>query len=155
MLGLMSADVQTAQDRKVDFGVNGHPLYPGTYYDVSLEKQISLLKSLRLKTYRVNVNPDNVTLANPDKFDRLSQLITLAQREGIRILPVINLPPKNYSDENAACRLITQATATCTRIKVAGPATIVLIRIVISPKTGPAVKVLGPRRWAITTILIT
>jgi Glycosyl hydrolase family 53 len=90
-------DAPTAENREVDFGVNGHPLVAGAYYDLSLERQISLLKTLKLRTYRVNVNP-----AQPEKFGRLSQLITLSAHEDIRILPVIVLPPKNYSNENEA-----------------------------------------------------
>ena len=90
-------DVPATQHREVHFGVNGHPLNAGTYSTISLEQQISLLKKLKLRTYRVNVNP-----SYPEKFDRLSDLVTLAQRQDIRILPVIVLPPKNYSDENAA-----------------------------------------------------
>jgi hypothetical protein len=85
------------QHKEVHFGVNGHPLNAGTYSSISLEQQLSLLKKLKLRTYRVNVNP-----SYPENFDRLSDLITLAQREDVRILPVIVLPPNNYFDENAA-----------------------------------------------------
>lgn len=92
-----SLDERRARGKEVDFGVNGHPQVAGTYYDLPLEQQISLLKALGLKTYVVNVNP-----ANPDKFDRLSRLITLAERESVRILQVIVIPASNYSDENAA-----------------------------------------------------
>jgi hypothetical protein len=74
-----AAFAQNTPSRKVDFGANGHPLSVGTYSEVSLEQQISLLKSLGLRTYRVNVNP-----SYPDKFDRLSELISLAQHENIR-----------------------------------------------------------------------
>jgi hypothetical protein len=88
---------QPTRNRRVDFGAHGHPLNPGTYSTLSLEQQLSLLKQLGLTTYRVNVNP-----AHPEKFDRLSELVTLAQREEIRILPVVILPPAQFSDENAA-----------------------------------------------------
>jgi hypothetical protein len=97
LIATFSVGAQTAQSREVDFGVNGHPLNAGSYYDVSLEQQISLRKTLGLTTYRLNVNP-----AHTENFTRLSQLTSLAERENIRILPVIVLPPKQYSDENAA-----------------------------------------------------
>ncbi len=97
VLLFLSAVSSNAQNREVDFGVNGHPLNPGSYAEVSLEKQISALKTIGFTTYRVNINP-----AHSDKFDRISELISLANREHIRILPVIVLPPKQYSDESAA-----------------------------------------------------
>jgi hypothetical protein len=96
-LVLASATAQTARDREVDFGVNGHSLAAGPYSDMPLDQQISLLHSLGLKTYRVNVNP-----THQDKFARLAQLIALAAHENIRILPVVVLPPKQYTDENTA-----------------------------------------------------
>ena len=82
--------------RKVDFGVNGHPLNDGSYAG-SLEKQIAELKMLGLTTYRVNVNP-----AFADKYERLSQLIAIAKQQGIQILPTIVIKAKDYSDEHAA-----------------------------------------------------
>jgi hypothetical protein len=97
ILALTSATAQTRRDREVDFGVNGHSLAAGPYSDMPLERQISLLQSFGLKTYRVNVNP-----THPDKFARLAQLIAIAAHENIRILPVVVLPPKQYSDENTA-----------------------------------------------------
>lgn len=108
---------QPPQQRKVDFGVNGHPLNRGSYDSMSLEQQLSLVKALGLTTYRVNVNP-----AYPDKFARLSELVNLAQREGVRILPVIVILPKSYSAEDVAyqdakaavSRLVTQFDARIT-----------------------------------------
>jgi hypothetical protein len=82
---------------KVDFGVNGHPLVAGAYTDISLEKQIALLRALGLRTYRVNINPSHT-----NKFKRLSQLLILARRNDIRILPNVILPPQQYSDESSA-----------------------------------------------------
>ena len=94
---LHAAFAQNTPSKKVEFGANGHPLSVGTYSEVSLEQQISLLKSLGPRTYRVNVNP-----SYPDKFDRLSELISLAPHENIRILLVIVLPAKQYSEESTA-----------------------------------------------------
>lgn len=85
------------KDRRVRFGVNGHPLNSGSYDQMSLEQQLSLLKSNGLRTYRVNVDPEHT-----QKFGRLAQLTTLAQRDGIRILPVVIIPPRQYSDEGEA-----------------------------------------------------
>lgn len=96
LIAAVSANAQT-QNREVDFGVNGHPLNAGSYSNLPLEQQVSLLKTLGFKTYRVNINP-----AHTEKFARLSELILLAEREHIRVLPVIILPPKQYSDENTA-----------------------------------------------------
>ncbi len=97
LIAAISAAAQSAPPRKVDFGINGHPLNRGSYSNVPPEQQIALLKTLHLTTYRVNVNPSHT-----DKFARLSQLITMAERENIRILPVLVLPPKQYSDETTA-----------------------------------------------------
>jgi hypothetical protein len=97
LIAAVSVNAQTAQNREVDFGVNGHPLNAGSSYSLPLEQQVSLLKTLGLKTYRVNINP-----AHTEKFARLSELILLAEREHIRVLPVIVLPPNQYSDENTA-----------------------------------------------------
>lgn len=97
LIAAVSVNAQTAQNREVEFGVNGHPLNAGSYYNLSLEQQVSLLKTLGLKTYRVNINP-----AHTEKFGRLSEWILLAERDHIRVLPVIVLPPKQYSDENTA-----------------------------------------------------
>ena len=97
--GLISVQAEAARNRIVAFGVNGHSLSPGTYYRVSLEQQVTLLKALGLTIYRVNVNP-----TVPDKFARLSELITIAQHQGIQIVPVVVISAKNYSDENAAYR---------------------------------------------------
>jgi hypothetical protein len=90
-------DRQLIPERTVDFGVNGHPLNPGTYSNMPLEQQLSLLRTLKLRTYRVNVNP-----SHPETFAKLSELVDLARSEGIRILPVIVLPPKQYSNEDTA-----------------------------------------------------
>lgn len=88
---------QIIPGHKVDFGANGHPLNHGAYSDIPLEQQLSLLKALNLRTYRVNVNP-----SFPNNFARLSQLVDLARAQDIRILPVIVMPASQYSDENAA-----------------------------------------------------
>jgi hypothetical protein len=85
------------EDRKVNFGVNGHPLSSPTYNQLSLERQLELLRTLGFRTYRVNINP---THAN--QFDRLSELTTLASRQEIQVLPVITIPPKQYTDESVA-----------------------------------------------------
>jgi len=110
MLTIASATAQTPRDREVDFGVNGHSLAAGPYSDMPLDRQISLLQSLGLKTYRVNVNP-----THPDKFARLAQLIAIAEHENIRILPVVVLPPKQYSDENTAYNQAKSAMAELAR----------------------------------------
>ena len=94
---LAAAQHFPARGARVEFGINGHPLNAGSYYGLSAERQISLLVGLRLRTYRVNVNP-----LRADKFERLSRLVALADRAGIRILPVINLPAKQYSSGQSA-----------------------------------------------------
>jgi hypothetical protein len=80
----------------VEFGINGHPLVPGTYAE-PLDRQIAQIRGLGLRTYRVNVNPDR-----PDTFDKLSDLVTLAGQQNIRILPVVVLAPKHFVDEDTA-----------------------------------------------------
>lgn len=104
LIAPISAGAQSNRSRDVDFGVNGHPLNPGSYSDMSLEQQVDLVKRLHLRTYRVNINP-----THSDKFARLSQLIVLAQREHIRVLPVIVLPAKQYSDEDSAYHAAREA----------------------------------------------
>ena len=97
MLGMSSGNAQMRPLVRVDFGINGHALVPGAYTDVSLDKQITLLRALGLRTYRVNINPSHA-----DKFARLSRLTFLARRSGIRILPNVILPPQQYKDETSA-----------------------------------------------------
>ncbi len=97
----LAPNVTWAQDAIVphatlDFGVNGHPLNAASY-DGPLEQQISVLKTLGLRAYRVNVNP-----AYPDRFGRLSQLITIARQQDIVILPVVVMNAQKYSSENTA-----------------------------------------------------
>ena len=96
-LNLIWVEAAIAANGKVNFGVNGYPLNPKTGYHESLEQQISQLKMLGLRTYRVYVDP-----AKADRFDRLSQLIAIAQRQRIQILPVLVLKAKNYTSEDAA-----------------------------------------------------
>lgn len=91
---------------KVELGAAGHALVPGAYTKMSLERQIALLQTLGLKTYRINVNPSHT-----NKFARLSRLLDLARQSGIRILPVVILPPKQYSDEASAYHDARQAVA--------------------------------------------
>jgi hypothetical protein len=97
IIGMSSGNAQTRPLARVDFGVSGHALVPGAYTDLSLEKQIALLRALGLRTYRVNINPSHVS-----RFGRLSHLTVLAQRNGIRILPNVILPPQQYSGETSA-----------------------------------------------------
>lgn len=101
---------QTSPPRKVELGVTGHALVPGAYTQLPLERQIALLRALGLRTYRVNVDP-----AHTNKFARLSHLLDLAQQSGIRILPVVILPPKQYSDEASAYHDARQAVAVMAR----------------------------------------
>ena len=75
-LNLIWVEAESAPNGKVNFGVNGYPLNPTTGYHESLEQQISQLKILGLRTYRVYVDP-----AKTDRFDRLSQLIAIAQQQ--------------------------------------------------------------------------
>jgi hypothetical protein len=110
MLGMSSGNAQMRPLVRVDFGINGHALVPGAYTDLSLEKQIALLRALRLRTYRVNINPSHA-----NKFERLSRLTVLARRHGIRILPNVILPPQQYSDETSAYSAARRAMAAMAR----------------------------------------
>ena len=105
LISTSSIGDQSHGGRDVDVGANEHPLNPGSYSDMPLEQQIDLLKRLHLRTYRVNVNP-----THSDKFARLSQLIVLAQRAHIRVLPVIVMSAKQYRDEDSAYRAAREAT---------------------------------------------
>ncbi len=100
------AEAQASRVSKVDFGVAGHPLVPGSYADVPIDRQISRIKALGLKVYRVDVNP-----SRPDKFAQLSHLVAIAERAGIRVLPVVVLSPKQYSDETTAYDTARQSVA--------------------------------------------
>ena len=88
---------ESAPNSRVNFGVNGYPLNPKTGYHESLEQEITQLKTLGLRNFRVYVDP-----AKTDRFDRLSQLIILAQQEDIQILPVLVIKAKNYTSEDSA-----------------------------------------------------
>lgn len=90
-------DQQRTLSRKVGFGANGHPLNHGTYSSMPLEQQLSVVRTLKLGSYRVNVNP-----SYPENFARLSQLVDLAAGMNIRILPVIVLPASQYPNESTA-----------------------------------------------------
>ena len=105
-LNSLHADTQQARPDKVKFGVNGHPLVAGAYSE-PLEDQISQLKSLGLRAYRVNVNPANMT---PEKFERLSRLINLAQQQEIEILITIVIKAQDYSSESDAYDAAKSAT---------------------------------------------
>lgn len=109
-MGISPGLAQTNLPRKVELGVAGHALVPGAYTQLPLERQIALLHALGLRTYRINVNPSHT-----NKFARLSHLLDLAQRSGIRILPVVILPPQQYSDEASAYRAARQAVGTMAR----------------------------------------
>ena len=91
-------------------GVSGHALVPGSYSDLPLERQLALLRALGLRTYRINLNP-----ARTNKIARLSHLLDLAQQGGIRILPVVILPPGQYSDPTTAYQDARQAMAAMAR----------------------------------------
>ena len=101
---------QTASPEKVELGAAGHALVPGAYTKLPLERQITLLHALGLRTYRININP-----AHASKFARLSHLLNLARQNGIRILPVVILPPKQYSDEASAYHAAQLAVAAMAR----------------------------------------
>lgn len=109
-LGMPAAVAQTPLPGKVELGVGGHALVPGAYTKLPLERQIALLRALHLKTYRINVNP-----AHSNKFARLAHLLDLAQQNGIRLLPVVILPPQQFSDESSAYRDARHAVAAMAR----------------------------------------
>ncbi|MGA8441345.1 MAG: cellulase family glycosylhydrolase [Candidatus Sulfotelmatobacter sp.] len=96
----ISIQAQNGPERneQVVFGVNGHPLVAGSYSE-PLERQISQLKALGLRAYRININPTN--MMTPEKMDRLTQLIDLARRQDVRILPtiVIKADPSTIEDQ--------------------------------------------------------
>ncbi len=71
------------------WGVNGHPL--ASYHGVTLEEQVTALKALGVRSYRVDVQ----TL---DQLPRLKKLVDLAEASDVEILPVFT--PK--LDLNAA-----------------------------------------------------
>lgn len=110
VLGISPALAQPTPQGTVELGVSGHALVPGSYSDLPLERQLALLRALGLRTYRINLNP-----ARTSKFARLSHLLDLAQQSGIRILPVVILPPGQYSDQTTAYQDARQAMAVMAR----------------------------------------
>jgi hypothetical protein len=110
ILAMSPSRAQAVPSAAVELGVTGHALVPGAYSRLSLERQIELLRALGLKTYRINVNPSHT-----NKFARLSRLLDLAQQNGVRILPVVILPPKQYSDEASAYHDARQEVAAMAR----------------------------------------
>ena len=102
------ADVQAqanqAASARVIFGVNGHPLVKNTY-EISFDSQISLLKGIGFKTYRVNVSP-----ANPSQSQQLAALTQIAERNNIQILPVIAIKPDRFASEDEAYNVSKKLT---------------------------------------------
>jgi Glycosyl hydrolase catalytic core len=86
------------RNEKVIFGINGHPLVAGAYGE-PLERQISQLKALGLRAYRINISPANMT---PEKMDRLTQLIAIARQQDVQLLPTIVIKADAYTREEEA-----------------------------------------------------
>ncbi len=77
-------------------GVNGHPLNHKVYLSTPVATQASLLKSLGLSYYRVDIGTDlNGTITNESKF---LELATTFQANNLKILPM--LYPHGYEQCN-------------------------------------------------------
>jgi hypothetical protein len=97
------------------WGVNGHPLYPGAYYN-NVRWQMGLLKELQAPWYRVdfNPNPDNSGYFTSSPYaSTATALFAAAADSGVNILPIIiwdsahvrALTPANaYADGVAAAQ---------------------------------------------------
>jgi Domain of unknown function (DUF4214) len=97
------------------WGVNGHPLYPGAYYN-NVRWQMGLLKELQAPWYRVdfNPNPDNSGSFTSSPYASTAMaLFAAAADSGVNILPIIiwdknhvlTLTPANaYADGVAAAQ---------------------------------------------------
>jgi hypothetical protein len=103
----IQAQNEPERNERVVFGVNGHPLVAGAYSE-PLERQISQLKAFGLRAYRININPTN--MMTPDKMDRLTQLIDLARRQDVRILPTIVIKADPYTSEDQAYSVAKSVT---------------------------------------------
>ncbi|MCO5948247.1 glycosyl hydrolase [Mucilaginibacter flavidus] len=79
-------------------GVNGHPLNHKVYLSTPVATQASLLKSLGMSYYRVDIGTDlNGTITNESKF---LELATVFQQNNLKILPM--LYPHGYEQCNDA-----------------------------------------------------
>ncbi len=90
------------------WGVNGHPLtaYPG----IRVQDQVETVRRLGLRAYRVNVS-------SVDQLAGLRQLMTVAARDSVQVLPV--LTPPLALDHGTPTELYDRARAFAER--VAGP----------------------------------
>ncbi|WP_134089257.1 hypothetical protein, partial [Olivibacter sp. XZL3] len=70
-----------------DFGVNGHPLGPPSYTNVSAKEQIALIKKLGMTSYRFDVS----TLSNGKMHTdfRFQPLKKAAKEAGVTLVPML------------------------------------------------------------------
>lgn len=79
------------------WGVNGHPLMQAAYFDVPLETQFDLVEELGAGWYRFSVGPQHFAAQTA----RMDRLLELAEKRGIKLLPVL-LPADDFWDGTAA-----------------------------------------------------
>lgn len=89
--GAEESSARRVQDGLI-WGVNGHPFsaYPGVPY----EAQLDLVRETGFTQYRVNLGDTNL-------FDAFDELLTLAERRHIGILPII-MPGADFEGESAS-----------------------------------------------------
>src|SRR5579863_7284424 len=96
LAALLAGAAARAPAEDFAWGVNGHPLSQSGYFDVGLREQVDLVAALGAGWYRVDLG-EGAFLASTARFD---QLLTIAERRRVRLLPV--LIPALGADRTAA-----------------------------------------------------
>jgi hypothetical protein len=112
LLAALSMLAVAADGEDFAWGVNGHPLSQSGYFDVALSTQADLVAELGAGWYRVDLG-EGAFAASTARFD---ELVTIAERRGLRLLPVL-LPAS--ADPKAAPGAVRAAAAAYARL-VAG-----------------------------------
>src|SRR5580692_4224373 len=85
LLAALSMLAVAADGEDFAWGVNGHPLSQSGYFDVALSTQADLVAELGAGWYRVDLG-EGAFAASTARFD---ELVTIAERRGLRLLPVL------------------------------------------------------------------
>lgn len=72
-------------DGQVQWGINGHPFSQSGYYDIPLDTQVGLVAESGARWYRVDVSTRDFEASTA----RLDELLVIAEKSGVRLLPVL------------------------------------------------------------------
>lgn len=85
-----------ANSQSMEFGLNGHPFAQIVYKNISIQKQLDLVKESGAKWYRVDCYGASI---EPQQMSKIKELVYEAKKRGLKILPCI-FPPLNISKED-------------------------------------------------------